>query len=601
MFSTQALSVVRRRAQFALLRTLGMTRGALAALLVVEGALVGARRRAARPRGRLRARVRRAARASARISAPATFAASRRSVALDPVAARVFGALGIAAAVLGSLVPAREAARAQPAAALKAGDEQQAFARLRSPLAGHRAARAPGAAMTLLPPVAACRCSATLAIALLLVGTLLLLPRIALAGARARCRAPRAVPAALALAQLRGAPGQASVSLATIVASVSLMVSMAIMVASFRQSLDDWLVRVLPADVYVRAGSAGDSAFLPPDEQRALAAVPGVARIAFLRAQSVLLDPARPRVALLARDLPRDDPGAALPLVGDASPLRAGDPPPVWVSEAMADLYGIAPGRARRRCRSPDATRTFVVAGVWRDYARQQGAIVIDRDALRRADRRRRRHRRRAVARAGRRPSRSCATRIEARCPARRARRSRTPGEIRAISLRIFDRTFAVTYALLAVAVRDRPHRAVVVVRRAGARAPARVRHAAPPRHDAPPDRRDARHRRLRRQRASGSRSASCSASLMSLILVHVVNRQSFHWGMERAHAVGARSRALAAVLLVAAVATTRRQRAPGDGRRRRARGEGGLVMRPAPTFLHRRRCSLAACRARAR
>jgi hypothetical protein len=58
-----------------------------------------------------------------------------------------------------------------------------------------------------------------------------------------------------------------------------------------------------PADVYLRAGSAGDTAFLAPGEQRAIAAIPGIARIAFLRAQNVLLDPARPRVALLARDL----------------------------------------------------------------------------------------------------------------------------------------------------------------------------------------------------------------------------------------------------------------------------------------------------------
>ena len=133
-------------------------------------------------------------------------------------------------------------------------------------------------------------------------------------------------------------------SLATIVASVSLMVSMAIMVASFRQSLDDWLVRVLPADLYLRAASAGDTAFLTPGEQRAIAAVPGVARIAFLRVQNVILDPARPRVALLARDLPSDDPGAALPLVGDTYAPRAGDPPPAWVSEALADLMGLKPG-----------------------------------------------------------------------------------------------------------------------------------------------------------------------------------------------------------------------------------------------------------------
>ena len=33
---------------------------------------------------------------------------------------------------------------------------------------------------------------------------------------------------------------------------------MAIMVASFRDSLDAWLERVLPADVYLRAGERGE-------------------------------------------------------------------------------------------------------------------------------------------------------------------------------------------------------------------------------------------------------------------------------------------------------------------------------------------------------
>ena len=37
--------------------------------------------------------------------------------------------IGLAAAVLGSVVPALETARASPAAALKAGDEERAFAR----------------------------------------------------------------------------------------------------------------------------------------------------------------------------------------------------------------------------------------------------------------------------------------------------------------------------------------------------------------------------------------------------------------------------------------------------------------------------------------
>src|SRR4030095_2107853 len=89
----------------------------------------------------------------------------------------------------------------------------------------------------------------------------------------------------LALAQLRGAPGQLTVSLAAIVASVSLMVSMAVMVASFRDSLDAWLLRILPADLYVRAASGGETAFIDSDTQKRIAALPGVRRVEFLREQ----------------------------------------------------------------------------------------------------------------------------------------------------------------------------------------------------------------------------------------------------------------------------------------------------------------------------
>ena len=101
------------------------------------------------------------------------------------------------------------------------------------------------------------------AIALLLVGTLALMPRLA-SWAFGVLPRPRGAGAQLALAQLQGAPGQAAVSLAAIVASFSLMVAMAIMVASFRVSLDSWLDRVLPADLYLRTGLARRDRFLAP-------------------------------------------------------------------------------------------------------------------------------------------------------------------------------------------------------------------------------------------------------------------------------------------------------------------------------------------------
>src|SRR6185312_14642743 len=90
------------------------------------------------------------------------------------------------------------------------------------------------------------------AIACLLFGSIALMPRVAQIAFEKISSLVKFQKTwfVLAIAQLRGAPGQGAVSLAAIVASFSLMAAMAIMVASFRHSLDDWLGAVLPAELY---------------------------------------------------------------------------------------------------------------------------------------------------------------------------------------------------------------------------------------------------------------------------------------------------------------------------------------------------------------
>ncbi len=550
VFSTQALAVVRRRAQFALLRTLGLSGRALQRWILLEGALLGVLGSALGIAGGiLLAGV--ALRILGADLGAGFFRGDLPRLVIEPVAALAFGGLGIAFAVLGSLLPARDAALAAPAAALKAGDEENAFARLRHPGIGVLLLGA-GALATLVPPIVDLPLGGYAAIALLLFGTLLLLPQIA-AWTLTRVPMPRSVAASLALLQLRGAPGATTVSLATTVASVSLMVAMAIMVASFRTSLDDWLERILPADVYVRAGTAGDTAWFTIDEQAALRNIAGVARADFLRVQSVLLDPARPRVTLLARDLPPIAPGQALPLISDAAPTSRDGPPPAWISEAAADLLGVGPG-ATLRIPLADSLHPFVVAGIWRDYARQQGAIVIERTVYARltGD---------TVANDAAvwlKPGVAVAdfrARLDAAWPGASRLTLATPGEIRTLSLRVFDRTFAVTYALEAAAIvigltgLSSAFGALVLARR---REFGMLRHLGMTRGQ------------IRRMLAAegllvsaiGLAVGMMLGLVMSLILIHVVNRQSFHWGMEL-HVPWLPLAVLAAALLILAVATT--------------------------------------------
>ena len=550
VFSTQALSVVRRRAHFALLRTLGLTARALQGWMLVEGALLGLLGSAIG----LVAGVALAAVALRVLGADlgaGFFRGELPALAIAPWAAGAFGALGIAATLAGSLLPARDAAHATPAAALKAGDDERAFARIRHPRVAVLLLST-GALATLLPPVAGLPLAGYASIAMLLFGTLLLLPQLA-ARMLAWVPQPRSASGRLAVLQLRGAPGAITVSLATTVASVALMVSMAIMVASFRASLDAWLERILPADVYLRAASAGDTGWFDANEQAALRGIAGVARIDFLRVQSVLLDPQRPRVTLLARDLPATDPGSALPLVDDPVAIASGGPPPVWISEAVADLAGLTAGTTLQLPLA-NGWHAFVVAGLWRDYARQQGAIVMERAVY--------------IRLTGDATANDAAVWLEpgVSVAAFQTQLDRTwsdasrltlatPGEIRTLSLRIFDRTFAVTYALEAAAVviglvgLSSAFGALVLARR---REFGVLRHLGMTRGQ------------VRRMLAIegllvsgiGLAIGMLLGFVMSLILIHVVNRQSFHWGMEL-HLPWWPLATLALVLLVLAVATT--------------------------------------------
>ncbi len=179
---------------------------------------------------------------------------------------------------------------------------------------------AAGLGLTPLRPVADLPVFGYAAIALLLVGAILLMPRLAHLVFGLLPASRQAVPQ-LGLTQLAGAPGRASIALAGIVASFSLMAAMAIMVSSFRISVDDWLHHVLPADLYLRASSSGDSAYFSPDDQAAIASVRGVARAEFLRSSQILLDPQRPPVTVIARPIDPRNPSARLPLT--AAPVAA--------------------------------------------------------------------------------------------------------------------------------------------------------------------------------------------------------------------------------------------------------------------------------------
>ncbi|MCW5624364.1 MAG: FtsX-like permease family protein, partial [Burkholderiales bacterium] len=367
--------------------------------------------------------------------------------------------------------------------------------------------------------------------------------------------------ARLAVSRLRAYPSQAAVSLAAIVAATSLLVAMVIMVTSFRASLTDWLDGVLPADLYLRAAEAGDSAFLSWVDQQRIAAVPGIDRVEFLRWSQIVLDERQPRVTLLARDGVEADAERRLPVVGPIVPPPAGMPA-VWPSEAAASLQGLVAGQVLDIPLGGRMHR-FHVAGLWRDYARQNGAVLIDRATYRALTADDTANDAGIWLRSGASLS-TVRAALDAIAPGGVVLMA--PDDIRRRSLDVFDRTFAVTYVLEVAALLIGLLGLSAAI---AAEVLSRRREFGMLRHIGVTRRQIAALLGIEGVTVAGvGLVVGCVVGFgMSLILIHVVNRQSFHWGMELHVPWGALAAFVIGMLVLAAATAigSGRQAMSGD------------------------------------
>ncbi|KQT10405.1 FtsX-like permease family protein [Ramlibacter sp. Leaf400] len=457
VFSVLALSVARRAQQFALLGVLGLDAKQRQRLVLLESAALGA------------------AGALAGVGLGAGLAAIALRLLggdlgggyFEGVAPRLqwstpaavgYGLLGVVAAMAGGWFPARDAQRLPLAQSLKGLRAGSAAPRLKwlGPVLLVAAL-----AMALLPPVFDLPLAAYFAVGLLLVGGIASLPPlVGLAYDRlAPLLAHRVLPL-LAVERARRVRETAAVAVSGVVAALSLAVALTVMVASFRDSVTRWLDVVLPADLYVRTGFSGstaDTAFLDEALVSAAGRLPGVERTATQRVRSLLPDPQRPAVALLAR--PLGDAARELPLVGALSTVAPGRVP-VYVSEALVDLHGARLGAdlplldaALGLPSLPEGASRFAVAGVWRDYVRQSGAVLLRQADYQRLTGDRRVNDLQLWLAPGADPAAVQARLRDLAGAAGPLLEFASAAELRATSLRIFDRSFAVTYWLQAVAI----------------------------------------------------------------------------------------------------------------------------------------------------
>jgi putative ABC transport system permease protein len=248
---------------------------------------------------------------------------------------------------------------------------------------------------------------------------------------------------------------------------LALSVAITVMVASFRGAVVDWLGSVLPADLYLRTGgsaASADQVFLAPDFVASAARLDGVTRVQATRLVALQLRPQLPAVTLLARPL-GPDPAATLPMLGPVLPRLPAGELAVYVSEPAASIYGwqlgdrirlpitasAAPGIAAPNAAAQDGV-TVRISGIWRDYARQAGAIAIDATDYQGLTGDTRVNDLALWLKPG-----SSAAEVETAL--RRiagpdlALEAASTASLRTLSMRIFDRSFAVTFYLQAVAI----------------------------------------------------------------------------------------------------------------------------------------------------
>jgi putative ABC transport system permease protein len=555
VFSTQSLAVLRRRRTLGLLRALGVTRLQLQSALVGEGIAMGAL-------GSLVGIVLGLWVATVLIYRLSGDLGNGQlhigggSVHFDAINLVAFFLLGTLVTGLGAWLPARAAARQAPARALKGGDHDYNSLARNSSYVG-LCLLLLGTVVARLPTVYGLPLFGYVAVALLLLGAILLVPTLTVMILRRIPRTHRIV-FDTAVAQLRENVGLSTLSLAAVIVSFSLMVAMAIMVYSFRQSFDHWLGKFLPAEMQMREPLGNDTAYWSPTDQAQLASVKGIARIQFRRTRPLTLDASRPPVTLIARDLSTANVAEVLPLVELAPSSPRPSHPPVWISESLQDLYGFTLGETLTLALGGQR-RPFTVIGIWRDYARPLGSIVMESQAYRVASNDLSANEASVWLDPGYQPT-DVEAALRARIAPANSLEIMTSSAVREKSLRLFDRAFLITYALEAIAVLiglaslSFTASSTALARRAEF---GMLRHVGV----------------LKRQIVALLAAEGMLLSLfgviyglllgaaLSLVLVYVINRQSFHWSIDLA--IPYRQLAAASAALIAAAALT----ALGSGR----------------------------------
>jgi len=457
IYNTVAISVVQRRPEIGTLRALGVKRGQILRTFLAEGALFGVV-------GSLLGLLIGSVLATFSVAAVSRtvdtlyVASHADQVVYDPAVLLKAFLIGVAAAVAAALVPALEAARTPPAITMRA----QGYERRLTGLVPRAAIFGLGLlllgwACTPLPPVGDVPLFGYAAGLLIIFAGSLFAPLL-IAGLARVARAvlvSRSAAGEIAAANLGSSPVRNSVAVASLMIAIAMTVAVAILIGSFRTTVVAWANDTLKADVFVRPmglGDASSDATFSPGVARTIARLPGVRSIDVIREISI---PFRGRITgLAATNLANFASRRTVRFIGrvDRDVLQRGLPDSgnVLISEPFATKFSLDTGD-RFALDTPSGMTTLSVAAVYNDYSSDAGVVLMDLATFRRLYHDSALTSLAVYARPG----------VDLGALRNAIERSvlplrvdtQTTRELRALVIAIFDRTFAITYALYVISI----------------------------------------------------------------------------------------------------------------------------------------------------
>jgi putative ABC transport system permease protein len=386
VYNTVTISVIARRDEIGVLRALGVTRPQVLALFLGEAAVLGLGG-AALGIGLGRVMADAAVGLTASTVSTLYIATAAAPPSLTGWHVLLAFGIGLPLSLLAAMVPALEGARVAPTAAMRGSDRIESRLRLRpSALIAPALVLAVAYGLAQLGPVDGRPLFGYASSFATIIGASLLVPAIIFALARL-LRAPLArllgVEGLLAHANLAAAIPRLSISVAALAVSLSMMVAVAVMIGSFRDTVAYWIGQTLQADLFVGPGmqpTVGSEQILSPRVIEAVRRHPGVDALDSFR--NIDLEYQGNLVVLGAGNFDIVLSHGSLlfktPADGRAALRQAIGSDAVVISEAFANKYGTQPGDTLR-LRTPEGERPFSVAAVYYDYTVDRGVVVMDR------------------------------------------------------------------------------------------------------------------------------------------------------------------------------------------------------------------------------